>query len=207
MSADLIRAEALRDLCSYSELSVQDRKLLRNAAAELERLRAELAALREQEPVAEVMSGWSIAWAGREPLATVLARHPSVRIGSKLYAAPIPAAPAQAPDAGATIQDRLKVAADAGALRDALRFIASQPNGDAVSVNTARAALSATPAPTGNSDALLATLEALVNRCNTEFGIAGDESVIAAEAVLERFYKNRRAALAADAGQPTNTKE
>lgn len=37
------------------------------------------------EPVAVVMPGWSIAWAGVEPIATLLARHPDVRIGTKLY--------------------------------------------------------------------------------------------------------------------------
>ncbi len=45
------------------------------------------------EHVAEVMSGWVLAWAGQEPIAHLLARHPGVRIGSKLYATP-PAAPA-----------------------------------------------------------------------------------------------------------------
>lgn len=39
-------------------------------------------------PVAEVVSGWSIVWVGCEPIATVLARHPEIRIGSKLYSAP-----------------------------------------------------------------------------------------------------------------------
>jgi hypothetical protein len=43
--------------------------------------------------VAEVMPGWVLAWAGREPIATLLARHPSVRIGSKLYAHPAPTQP------------------------------------------------------------------------------------------------------------------
>ena len=37
------------------------------------------------EPVAEVMSGWVIAWIGAEPIAHLLARHPEVRIGTKLY--------------------------------------------------------------------------------------------------------------------------
>ena len=43
------------------------------------------------EHVAEVMSGWVLAWAGSEPIAHLLARHPSVRIGSKLYTHPAPA--------------------------------------------------------------------------------------------------------------------
>jgi len=42
----------------------------------------------QSEPVAEVMSGWVLAWAGSEPIAHLLARHPTVRIGSKLYTAP-----------------------------------------------------------------------------------------------------------------------
>ena len=51
-------------------------------------LRAEVARLSAPvgvEPVAEVLSGWQIVWVGNEPLAHVLARHPGVRIGSKLY--------------------------------------------------------------------------------------------------------------------------
>ena len=36
-----------------------------------------------------------------------------------------------------------------------------------------------------------AALESLVKRCNTEFGIAGDDAVIRAEAVLERLYRAR----------------
>lgn len=51
------------------------------------------------EHVAEVGPGWLLTWAGAEPLAHLLARHPSVRIGSKLYAAPQPA-PAPPPGDG-----------------------------------------------------------------------------------------------------------
>jgi hypothetical protein len=40
-------------------------------------------------------------------------------------------------------------------------------------------------------DALELVLEALVNRCNTEFVLAADEAVITAEAALERLYKRR----------------
>lgn len=39
------------------------------------------------EPVAEVLSGYQLLWAGAEPLATLLKRHPGVKVGSKLYAA------------------------------------------------------------------------------------------------------------------------
>jgi hypothetical protein len=57
------------------------------------------------EPVAEVCSGWALHWAGNEPLATLLARHPNVRIGTKLYAAQ-PPQPVQPP----TVKDSLTVA-------------------------------------------------------------------------------------------------
>lgn len=39
------------------------------------------------DSAAEVSSGWSIVWTGSEPIASVLARHPGVRIGSRLYTA------------------------------------------------------------------------------------------------------------------------
>jgi hypothetical protein len=59
---------------------------------------------RADEPVAEVMPGWSIAWVGSEPIATLLARHPEVRIGTKLYTAS-PTAPAYVPLSADDIQD------------------------------------------------------------------------------------------------------
>lgn len=53
--------------------------------------------LAQGEPVAEVMSGWTLVWVGREPLATICAAHPELRIGSKLYTRPAaPAAPVNA---------------------------------------------------------------------------------------------------------------
>ncbi len=59
----------------------------------------------QAEPVAEVGPVWSLVWAGQEPLATLLARHPTVRIGTKLYAAQPP-------------QERLTDEAIQGALAD-----------------------------------------------------------------------------------------
>ena len=55
------------------------------------------------EPVAEVCSGWALHWAGNEPLATLLARHPNVRIGTKLYAAQ-PPQPVQPPATAQPVQ-------------------------------------------------------------------------------------------------------
>lgn len=69
-------------------------------------LSAALAVQPQAEPVAEVGPCFSLVWAGQEPVATLLARHPGVRIGSKLYAAP----PAPAHEA------------DAGEARDAARY-------------------------------------------------------------------------------------
>ena len=43
------------------------------------------------EPVAEVGPAWSLVWVSREPIAHILARHPEVRIGTKLYAKPVAA--------------------------------------------------------------------------------------------------------------------
>jgi hypothetical protein len=37
------------------------------------------------EPVAQVMPGWSLHWIGSEPIAHICARHPELRIGTKLY--------------------------------------------------------------------------------------------------------------------------
>jgi hypothetical protein len=49
------------------------------------------------DPVAEVCSGWRIAFVGSEPIAAVLARHPEVRIGTKLYTHPAPPMGSQEP--------------------------------------------------------------------------------------------------------------
>lgn len=37
------------------------------------------------KPVAEVCAGWTIRWVGSEPIATILGRNPSVRIGTMLF--------------------------------------------------------------------------------------------------------------------------
>ena len=49
---------------------------------------------------------------------------------------------------------------------------------------------------------LESALEALVNRCNDEFGIAADAAVIAAEATLERIYRARTALAEQPAAPP-----
>lgn len=89
--ASLLLRSAETGLPLYCE-ACDDKSGRRDAETREAELQAEVARLRvHAEPVAEVMSGWSLAWVGREPLAAICARHPELRIGSKLYtAAPAP---------------------------------------------------------------------------------------------------------------------
>jgi len=98
----------LWDVCATSELAQEEYLDLHNklraaeiklknsesklAECESERdaLREELRKAREQEPVAEIADVWELRYCGSEPIAGIVDRH-KLKIGSKLYASPVPA--------------------------------------------------------------------------------------------------------------------
>lgn len=59
------------------------------------------------EAVAEVCAGWDIRWVGSEPIAALLAKHPDVRIGTKLYTLASLPAPQAVPDDARMWEDDL----------------------------------------------------------------------------------------------------
>jgi hypothetical protein len=80
-----------RGMCaSFEEQASAFAEYARRQPLAWDAAQAALASPQEQapraEPVAEVCAGWTIRWVGAEPIATLLARHPNVRIGTKLYA-------------------------------------------------------------------------------------------------------------------------
>jgi hypothetical protein len=77
------RLKTIADALEWALGRISDRGDYWEKASDL--LRLERSEATVNEPVAEVGPGFSLVWVGAKPIAQILARHPGVRIGTKLY--------------------------------------------------------------------------------------------------------------------------
>jgi len=229
MSAELIQRLRMRigapNWPHAALLMAQSADALAAQSAEVERLRAELAAQRAannwRTHVEQRLRDWRQRTMNRSGDRLALddfmgedSIEDLIDFVCDEYAAPIPAAPAQAPDAGA-LREALRKIADWELPPSGKRWpdtAAPMSYGAAYGSNgerdymreVARAALSATPAPTGNSDALHTFLNAAAGEGLVLDGV--DAANLYAAVFPERYaatiasIEGDRTALAADAG-------